>query len=163
MKRGDGMDGQLFRKKSWDKVSSPEQLNDYIRAAEPGVFLILGAVIVFLAGVCVWGVFGRLDTVVIAAGTCRGGIITCYVKEADMKDVQVGMGITVDGEQGTVTEVGAVPVEATGGMDAWMLHLGGIAKGDWVYPIKARGPVSDGIYEVRITVESVSLASFIWN
>ena len=96
-------------------------------------------------------------------GTGGGGIITCYVKEADMKDVQVGMGITVDGEQGKVTEVGAVPVEATGGMDAWMLHLGGIAKGDWVYPIKARGPVSDGIYEVRITVESVSLASFIWN
>ena len=157
------MEGQLFRKKSIDKVSSPEQLNDYIRAAEPGVFLILAAIIAFLAGACVWGVFGRLDTVVKTAGTCSGGIVACYVKEADISAVQAGTEITVDGEQGTVTEVGAVPVEAPGGLDAWLLHLGGITEGEWVYPIKAQAPVSDGIYEVRITVESVSPASFVWN
>ena len=45
------MDNQLFRKKSLDKVSSPEQLNDYIRVSNPGVWIALTAVIVLLFGV----------------------------------------------------------------------------------------------------------------
>ena len=56
---------QLFSKKSLDKVSSPEQLNDYIRVANPSLWLVLGAVIVLLIGVCVWGVLGRMDTIVL--------------------------------------------------------------------------------------------------
>ena len=55
------MDNQLFRKKSLDKVSSPEQLNDYIRVSNPGVWIALSAVIVLLFGVCIWGIFGRLE------------------------------------------------------------------------------------------------------
>lgn len=157
------MDRQLFRKKSLDKVSSPEQLNDYIRAAEPGVFLMLAAVIVFLAGVCVWGIFGRLDTVIRTAGVCRNGEVACYVKETDIGSVHVGMPVTVNGETGIVTEIGAVPVEAGDGMDAWMLHLGAIAEGEWVYSVKASAPADDGIYEVQLIEESISPASFVWN
>ena len=60
------MNEQSFRKKSVDRVSSPEQLNDYIRVANPSLWLVLGAVIALLIGVCVWGVLGRLDTTVSA-------------------------------------------------------------------------------------------------
>ena len=56
------MSDQIFRKKSLDRISSPEQLNDYIRVANPGIWMILAAVIILLAGVCVWGIFGHLDT-----------------------------------------------------------------------------------------------------
>ena len=49
------MSDQIFRKKSLDRISSPEQLNDYIRVANPGIWMILAAVIILLAGVCVWG------------------------------------------------------------------------------------------------------------
>lgn len=41
---------QIFRKSSIDRVSSPEQLNDYIRVSNPSVWMILAAVIVLLAG-----------------------------------------------------------------------------------------------------------------
>ena len=51
---------QIFRKSSIDRVSSPEQLNDYIRISNPSVWMVLAAVIVLLAGVCVWGIFGHL-------------------------------------------------------------------------------------------------------
>ena len=43
------MSDQIFRKKSLDRISSPEQLNDYIRVANPGIWMILAAVII-LAG-----------------------------------------------------------------------------------------------------------------
>ena len=48
------MNQQLFRKSSIDRVSSPEQLNDYIKVTNPGVWLVLAAVIVLLMGACVW-------------------------------------------------------------------------------------------------------------
>ena len=37
------MSDQIFRKKSLDRISSPEQLNDYIRMANPGIWMILTA------------------------------------------------------------------------------------------------------------------------
>lgn len=157
------MSGQLFRKKSIDKVSSPEQLNDYIRVSNPGVWMILTAVIVFLAGVCVWGIFGRLDTVIKTAGECNNGVITCYIKESDISSVQVGMEMTVIGERGTVTDVETAPLEVTADMDSYLLYLGGFAEGEWVYVIKAQVPIDDGVYEVQMTAESVSPMSFVWN
>ena len=43
------MNQPLFRKKSVDKVSSPEQLNEYIRVANPGVWMVLAAIVILLA------------------------------------------------------------------------------------------------------------------
>ena len=65
------MNNQIFRKKSLEKVSSPEQLDDYIRVSNPGVWIVLVTVIVLLVGVCVWGVFGRLETTVGSAAVVK--------------------------------------------------------------------------------------------
>ena len=47
------MNEQLFRKKSVQKVSSPEQLNEYIRVASPSVWLVFAAIVILLAGVVI--------------------------------------------------------------------------------------------------------------
>lgn len=60
------MDNKLFRKNSLERVSSPEQLNDYVKVSSPGIWIILAAVIVLLIGACVWGIWGRLETTVPA-------------------------------------------------------------------------------------------------
>ncbi len=52
----------LFRKKTLDRISSPEQLTDYLRVTNPGIWIILAAVILLLAGLCAWSVVGTLDT-----------------------------------------------------------------------------------------------------
>ncbi len=39
------MDQNLFREKSIDRISSPEQLNDYLRVTSPAVWVILLAVV----------------------------------------------------------------------------------------------------------------------
>ena len=75
------MDNQLFRKKNLEKISSPEQLNDYIRVSNPGVWIVLAAVIVLLVGVCVWGIFGQLETTVGSAAVVKDGKMTVYIKE----------------------------------------------------------------------------------
>ena len=101
---------ELFRKKSIERVTSPEQLNDYIRVSNPGVWMILAAVVILLAGVCVWGVFGRLDTKKQASGVCENGKLTCYIKSDDISDVKEDTIISVDGKEYTVKSVSASPV-----------------------------------------------------
>ena len=48
----------IFRKKSIERISSPEQLHDYIRVTTPGVWLVLIAIIILLVGVviCIQGI-----------------------------------------------------------------------------------------------------------
>ena len=53
----------IFRQKSVDRVSSPEQLNDYIRVATPSVWLVLAALVVLLAGMLAWSVLGKVEGV----------------------------------------------------------------------------------------------------
>ena len=44
------MDESIFRKKSIDRISSPEALNDYLRVTTPTFWLILAAIILLLVG-----------------------------------------------------------------------------------------------------------------
>ena len=43
-----------------DSITSPDNLNDYIRVSTPGVWIVLTAVVVLLIGVLVWSVFGTV-------------------------------------------------------------------------------------------------------
>ena len=52
---------ELFRKKSMERVHSPEELNDYIRVATPSVWLVLLATAILLAGALAWSVLGTVD------------------------------------------------------------------------------------------------------
>ncbi|MCR5832164.1 MAG: hypothetical protein K6G67_08510 [Lachnospiraceae bacterium] len=51
----------LFRKKSMDRINSPEELNDYIRVTSTPVWLILLAIVFVLVGTLVWGTIGFVD------------------------------------------------------------------------------------------------------
>ena len=52
---------ELFRKKSIERVSTPEKLNDYIRVTTPSVWVVLIATVILMVGILAWGVFGRVD------------------------------------------------------------------------------------------------------
>lgn len=160
------MSGQLFRKSSIERISSPEQLNDYVRVAGLGMWMVLVAVIILLVGVCVWGIFGRLDTRLESAGTCEDGVLTCYVRENDIDAVRQaageGMEITASGESCLIFSVGTEPV-AVSQTDEYLLYLGGFQPGEWVYEVKAKTTLPDGTYEAYMITESVSPMSFLLN
>ena len=44
------MKQELFRKKTIDQLSSPEELTDYIRVSSPAMWMILGGIIALLLG-----------------------------------------------------------------------------------------------------------------
>ncbi len=153
----------IFRKASLDRVSSPEQLNDYIKVSRPGVWLILAAVVVLLIGVCVWGVFGSLTTTRDAVAVVQGGKATCYVSAQDAKSLAPGMEVRVDGNTGSITGVAAAPVEITADFDAYALYLSGLKTGDWVIPVTVACAAPDGAYMAQIVLETISPISFVLN
>ena len=161
------MSGQLFRKSSIERISSPEQLNEYVRVSSPGVWMVLTAVIVLLAGVGFWGVFGHLDTRIVSAGTSEAGVLTCYVREGDIDAVRqaadAGMELVVSGQSFSIFEIKTEPVAVSGDTDSYLLYLGGFQTGEWVYEVKAMTTLTDGIYEVSMLTERVSPMSFLLN
>ena len=89
------MDNKLFRKNSLERVSSPEQLNDYVKVSSPGIWIILAAVIVLLIGACVWGIWGRLETTVPAVVISKNGTAVCCCDTSYIAKVEVGMTVRV--------------------------------------------------------------------
>ncbi len=51
----------IFRKKSLERVSGPEELNDYMRVTTPSVWIVLAALVILLAGMLAWSVFGTVE------------------------------------------------------------------------------------------------------
>jgi len=48
------MNTQLFRKEAVDKISSPEDLNTYVKVLNPRVWLILLGIVIAIAGLVIF-------------------------------------------------------------------------------------------------------------
>lgn len=52
----------LFRKKALDRISSPEQLTDYLRVTTAGTWIVFTVIVLFLVGLFAWASIGTLET-----------------------------------------------------------------------------------------------------
>lgn len=152
------MSSDLFRKKSIERVSSPEQLNDYVRVSSPGVWAVLAAVLILLAGAFVWGILGRLEATVPAVVISRDGAAVCCYGTAYGAEVGAGMPVRVGGEELSLVSVSSEAVQL--GADA---PEAGFDAGQYVYVSELSGSVGDGVYEAEIVVDSIAPLSFLWN
>lgn len=157
------MNEQLFRKKSIEKVSSPEQLNEYIRVSNPGVWMVLAAIVILLIGVCMWGVLGHLDTTVKAVAVVENSEITVYVREADIEQIKEGMKVMIGNKECEITDIAPQPVAVGDDFPEYALHVGNLQKGEWIYPVAVSGESDNGIHSAEIVVESISPMSFVIN
>lgn len=157
------MNEQLFRKKSMEQVSSPEQLNEYIRVSNPGVWMVLAAIIILLVGICVWGFVWHLDTTLTTVAIGEKGEMTVYVKESDVASVEPGMEVRIDNAEYTVSEIAPEPMTVDDDFTDYAIHVGQLVKGEWVYPVKVSGESSEGVHNAEIVIDSVSPISFIMN
>lgn len=131
------MNQQLFRKSSIERVSSPEQLNDYIRVTNPGVWLVLAAVIALLIGACAWGMFGHLDTTISAPVEVRGGEARLLLEDGQQIDPDAP--VVIGGRKFSL----------------------GPAVGGGAYSVSVDLP--DGNYQATVVTERVTPLSFVFN
>lgn len=162
----------IFRKKSLDRIQSPEKLDDYIKVASPGVWLILTAVILLLVGVCCWGIFGRMDTRINAVVMSNGYYCYAAVDSEKIDSVKVGDEVTAEDRVYTVAEINTEPVELTLVDSSYLLRLLGKNADTYVCLVLLSDTyVKDeeigtdileaGAYKASILVDSVSPISFV--
>ncbi|MBP7174688.1 MAG: hypothetical protein KBA53_00525 [Thermoclostridium sp.] len=156
----------IFRKTSLDRISSPEQLTDYIRVTNPSVWIILGAIAVLLISVLIWSVFGALPSTLEVNAFVREGEAVCYVDGETAVKLKAGMPVKMGDYSGEVAEVAALPISAgeVGEMFEDEYIAESLTAGQWNYPVTLSVPgAPDGLYSIFITTDSTKPISFILN
>lgn len=119
------MNGSLFRKKNLERISSPEQLNDYIKVSNPSVWLIISALIIIIIAFSIWAFSGNITSEVSATGVFYGDSqekldsVVCYVDANRAQKISAGMDVRIYDRSkpmetyvnGTVVQISPTPVK----------------------------------------------------
>lgn len=155
------MNQNLFRKSSIDKLKSPEQLNAYIRVANPGIWLVIAAIIVLLLGVLAWGIFGTMESSVASGALAEGGEVICYISENEAAKIEIGMQAKIGEASGVVESISALPIRFEDKPSS-LYYLCGFSEGDFCYTARMNVEgLEDGVYPVEITTESIHPITFL--
>ena len=133
----------LFRQKPLERISSADQLTDYLRVTSPGLWALLAVVVLLLAGLLVWSMSGNLETLQSATAVVEDGTAQIAVPDAAGDGVQSGMAVRVGGEE---YRISAVEADDDGRVVAY-----------------APVAVADGRYDVQIVVESIHPIRFLFD
>ena len=156
------MDKGLFRQKSIDRISSPEQLHDYMRVTSPRLWMILTAVILLLAGFIVYAFTANMEnTMTIRVRLEKyqsetpeeeGQVYTfvsTLLPEEMLDTVKAGMKLRLGKEEGRIGWIYS-------GMEDNQISV--IFDMDHTYI-----PMDDGDYDAVLVLESTTPISFLWN
>lgn len=94
------MSEKLFREKNLKRIQSPDRLNDTIKVVNPGVWMLLAAMILLLAGALCWSVLGTMDVTLPAEAGVSADHVCLTVAADKQTALKSGMKvrIVVDGE-----------------------------------------------------------------
>ena len=138
------MDQQLYRQKSLDRISSPEQLNDYLRVTSPSVWIVLLAIILLLAGLLFWSSVTTIESYVPGMSEVKGNVMTIRFDDQQLaRNVKKGMVVTVGDTKTTV---------ATVGRDANGLYIATASTG-----------LADGFYPVRVSYKQTQVLQLLFD
>ena len=153
------MEKPLFREESMNRISSPEELHDYLRVTTPRLWMLLGTILALLTGLIVYASTATLENTVplrvqvqTADGAEDGGAerittVSCLAP-GELKDtVKAGMLLRLGKEQGRVQWI-------VSGEEGETL----IFKMD-----RDRLPLADGEYDAELVTEATTPISFLWN
>ena len=137
------MENSFYRKKSMDRISSPEALNDYLHVTSPAVWLILTAVILLLVGMLIWSSVASIDS--FAAGSARvqnGTMQIQFDNEQIARNVRAGMTVYAGESESRISSIGT---DAEGDLFA-------VAPTD----------LADGFYDVRVIFRQTQVLSLLF-
>ena len=126
------------------QLSSPEQLNDYLKVTSPKIWVLLAAVALLIAGLLLWSSFTTIESYVTGSAYAVGGeLVVTFDDSAKASKVQPGMEMAVGDVK---TEVLTIGTDADGRLVA-----------------SARASIPDGLYEVRVGYRTTQVLSMLLN
>ena len=95
----------IFRKKSIEDISSPEQINDYLRVTTPGVWIVLAAIIILIMGLFAWSMAGSLETYADGVAYVENGQALITVSTENRNLIEEDMPVIIDEAEFTIASV----------------------------------------------------------
>ena len=143
------MHSQIFRNKSVERISSPEQLQDYMRVTTPGVWMVLTAVILLLAGMIISSAVVTMESTIKEQAVVEedGTILQIALPMAQKELVEPGMLVRVANREARIDMIFQLEGEVQ-----VLAELTG--EGD---------KLSAGTYDVEIVTETVTPISLLIN
>jgi Na+-transporting NADH:ubiquinone oxidoreductase subunit NqrC len=143
------MQSQIFRNKSVERISSPEQLQDYMRVTTPGVWMVLTAVILLLAGMIISSAVVTMESTIKEQAVVEedGTILQIALPMAQKELVEPGMLVRVANREARIDMIFQLEGEVQ-----VLAELTG--EGD---------KLSAGTYDVEIVTETVTPISLLFN
>ncbi len=153
----------LFRTKNLERIESPESLNDYLQVTSPNVWLVLSTVIIFLIGVCIWGVFGHIDSTAKVAVVATEDETLCLVPEEALKSAIDNQSIKIEGKDYDLAPSTLDPVIISESTNVYWLLAGDLSVGNIVYKIPLSQQLTEGVYSGTLVTETLSPFSLLLN
>lgn len=95
----------FFSQRALDRINSPEQLHDYMKVTNPGVWIILAAVILLLAGMFAWASVGKLETTAKAMAVVENGTARVMLTGIAAAPVTSEMSVRIDSQDYPIATV----------------------------------------------------------
>ena len=156
------MSSELFRRKSLDRISSPEELHDYMRVTSPRLWMLLTAIVVLLAGFTVYASMTTMENTMSIQveienytfeqedGSTEKFTLVTAALPISMKDIiQTGMTVRIGQETGKVSWLGTSMDEDVVNVIFEMTH--------------ESLPMPDGQCDAELVLESTTPISILWN
>ncbi len=153
----------LFRAKNIERIESPESMNDYLQVTSPGIWIVLITVIIFLIGVCIWGVFGHIDSTTKVAVVATEDESLCLVPEDALKSAIDNRSIKIGNEDYELAPSTLNPEIISESTNIYWLLAGDLSIGDIVYKIPLSAHIPEGVYSGIIVTETLSPLSLLLN
>lgn len=139
-----GKDKPLFREKSLDRLSSPEQLNEYLHVTSPAIWIVLVSVILLLVSILIWSNFTVIESCAYGTASVQDGVLAITFEDAKTaENVETGMTLTVGGVQSVIESVGMNE------------------KGERI--ASASAAVPDGTYDVKVGYKYTQIIRMLFN
>ena len=146
------MEKTLFRKESYDRISSPEQMRDYMRVTSPRLWMLLAAMIALLAGFLVYASTTMMETTLELSATAdQSGVIHAAVTPEQARNLEIGMKVRIGGKNARVAEIVQMLGGETGKQTIVLIE----PEEDLVLP--------EGLYQATVVTESISPIDFLMN
>ena len=126
------------------RISSPEQLDDYLKVTSPKIWVLLVAIILLVGGLLVWSTFTTVESYATGKAYATGGELSItFDDQTKASRVQPGMELNVGDVE---TEVLTVGVDENGEIVA-----------------SAQAHIPDGLYTVRVGYKATQVISMLLN
>ena len=156
------MENGLFRKKSLERISSPEELHDYMRVTSPRLWMLLGAITALLVGFIVYASTATMEnTMPIEVKVSQYELETNAAGEVEyMTAIEAHLPRTMK------DQVDSNMMVRIGRIEAKIAYVG-VGKNETIFlnidPGMDYVPLEEGEYDAELVLESTMPISFLWN